>query len=223
MINTMVRTSEWQKPQKTQSALGMKTTDVQPAKTDQYQTQKPKSKPQQQVAGPGTKATTSPLAVQRGKSTPDTANLKNPDGPPKQDAMKKERGSKIALNTLLVPALVGIKPIDILFIPSLKGDYIEDWIVTGVEYQQTDGGVDVSIQGARQYGLEALMNIPLSEKWLPLAISKRLVGPGATLEAWEEYAWPACLRGAATSAGGTGTPAATEGPVALPVIPYKGP
>lgn len=216
IINTMVRTSEWQKPQQSQSSTAAKPTQVQPQKPNQNQTQNPPSTPQKQLEGPGAKATTSPQGTQRGKSTPDTANSKNPDGPPKQDAMKKERGSKIALNTFLVPALLGIKPIDILYIPSLKGDYIEDWIVTGVEYQQTDGGVDISIQGARQYGLKTLMNEQVSKGWLEKAVGKKLVGEGATLEAWQEYAWPATLRGAATAA--IASPVSSTSP-ALPPAP----
>lgn len=223
MINTMVRTAEWQKPQKNQSNVSAQTTRVQPAEINQYMKQAPESKPQLEHEGPGTKPTTSPQGTQRGKANPDTANSKNPDGPVKQDAMKKERGARIALNTMLVPALVGIKPMDILFIPNFKGDYIEDWIVTGVEYQQTDGGVDVSIQGARQYGLAKLMNPAVSSQWLPLAISLKLVGEGATLEKWEEYAWPPSLQGASSAPSSSPPGSPPSGPIPLEIVPYQGP
>lgn len=198
VIKTMVRTAEWQKPQKSQNTNTTSPAKVQPATTTQAQAQTPPSTPQVKQQDPGSKPTTAPQGAQGGKSTPNTANAKNEDGPTKQDIMKKERGSKIALNTFLVPSLVGIKPADILFVPSFKGDYLEDWIVTAVEYQQTDGGVDISIQGGRQYGLRNLMNKSLSESWLQQAIDKKLAGPGASLEAWEEYAWPTTLRGSPT-------------------------
>lgn len=218
IINTMVRTSEWQKPQKNQSNVAAQTTRVQPQQPNSNQQQKPQSKPQEQLQGPGAKPTTAPQGTQRGKANPDTANKKNPDGPNKQDALKKERGAKIALNTLMVPALVGIKPMDIMYIPSLKGDYIEDWIVTGVEYQQTDGGVDISIQGARQYGLATLMNETVSKEWLPLALSLSLVGERSNVTSWQDYAWPVTLQGVPLNPvgqfeSGTGSP---NDPTTLP-------
>lgn len=227
IINTMVRTAEWQKPQKSQSNSSTQTPAVQPQNPNQNQQQSPPSAPQTQVATTGTTPTTAPQGNQGGKTNPDTKNKDNPDGPKKQDAMKKERGSKIAINTLLVPALLGIKPIDILYIPSFKGDYLEDWIVTGVDYQQTDGGVEVSIQGARQFGLGDLMNKTVSEGWLEKAKKLKLVGEGATLEAWEQYAWPNSLRGtpAAPTAepppkAPAAEPAAPGVPVPLPVDPF---
>ena len=60
----------------------------------------------------------------------------------------------------MVPYLVGIKPRDIVAIPSLAGDFIEDWVVTDVSYTQQDTGeVMVSIQGVRTYaGKENLLD-----------------------------------------------------------------
>ena len=54
----------------------------------------------------------------------------------------------------MVPYMVGIKPRDILVVPSLKGpgSFVEDWEVTSVSYKQdTTGGVRLSISGKRTY------------------------------------------------------------------------
>jgi hypothetical protein len=192
MIKALVRTSEWQKPQKSQTNTPSKVTKSEPKNRNQFEQQKGSSPQKREQEA--TKPTTAPIAPSRGKSTPDTASAKNPDVGKKQDAMKKERGSKLAVNSFMVPALVGVKPLDILFIPNFKGDYMEDWIVTSVQYQQTDGGVDISIQAARQFGLGDLMNKTVTEGWLDYAKSLKLVGEGSTLENWEEYAWPEAVR-----------------------------
>ena len=192
MIKTFIRTSEWQKPQKSQTNTATKNRKNVPNKKNQYEQQKGSSP--QKKEEEASKPTTAPLAPSRGKSTPDTASAKNPDVGKKQDAMKKERGSKLAVNSFMVPSLVGVKPLDILFIPNFKGDYMEDWIVTAVQYQQTDGGVDVSIQAARQFGLGDLMNKVVTKGWLDYAKSLKLVGEGSTLENWESYAWPDAVR-----------------------------
>lgn len=192
MVKAFIRTSEWQKPQKSQQNTGSKNTKVQPKKKDEYEKQK-KTKPQQQLQQTSA-PTTAPQGPSRGKATPDTASSTNPDVGKKQDAMKKERGSKLAVNAFMVPSLVGVKPLDILFIPNFKGDFMEDWIITSVQYQQTDGGVDISIQAVRQFGLGDLMNKTVTEGWLDKAKGYKLVGEGSSLEAWEEYAWPEIVR-----------------------------
>jgi hypothetical protein len=89
----------------------------------------------------------------------------------------------------MCPALTGVKPNDVVFIPNFSGTFIEDWIVNGIEYTQTDGGVEVSIQASRQYGLGNLMNKALGESWLGKAKEKNLVGSTGTLESWHNYAW----------------------------------
>ena len=89
----------------------------------------------------------------------------------------------------MCPLLTGIKPNDIVFIPSLKGDFIEDWIVQDVGYNQSDGNVSVSIRGTRVFGIKNAMNGTAAKKFLQFAKDQGLVGPNATLDAWDKYAW----------------------------------
>jgi hypothetical protein len=91
--------------------------------------------------------------------------------------------------TLMIPALVGIKPYDIVYIPSFKGDYIEDWIVDSVGYDQNNGNVSISVQAKRSLGLGTPMNKKAADKFKGIAEGLGLIGPNATLEAWERYAW----------------------------------
>ena len=76
-----------------------------------------------------------------------------------------------------------------MYIPSLTGDYIEDWIVESVSYDQNDGNVSVSVQGTREYGLGTPMDAKNAEVFKKYAIEQGLIGPNATLEAWDRYAW----------------------------------
>jgi hypothetical protein len=89
----------------------------------------------------------------------------------------------------MVPVVVGLKPNDIVFIPSFKGDYMEDWIVQSVSYESTDGGVRIGVQASRIYGTAKTMNQAAYDKFIKLAEQYKLVGDGATLEAWDSYAW----------------------------------
>ena len=95
----------------------------------------------------------------------------------------------MSFQTLMCPLLVGVKPNDIIFIPSLKGDYIEDWIVDTVSYDQSDGNVSISVSAKRTLGLGTPMNDKPAKKFLEFAKNRNLVGPTATLEAWDKYAW----------------------------------
>jgi hypothetical protein len=89
----------------------------------------------------------------------------------------------------MCPLLVGVKPHDIIFIPSFTGKFIEDWIVQTVGYNQDDGRVNINIRATRTFGQQQSMNETASKKFKALAESKNLIGPNATLEAWDAYAW----------------------------------
>jgi hypothetical protein len=93
------------------------------------------------------------------------------------------------MDTLMCPVLVGIKPHDIIFIPSLTGKFMEDWKVTSVGYTQNDGRINVSVQASRIFGNASPMNKPAYDKFLNFAKQQGLVGENATLEAWDLYAW----------------------------------
>jgi hypothetical protein len=130
-------------------------------------------------------------------------------GPNKQILQQLEGSSALNLHTFLVPALVGIKPYDIVYVPSLNAKDtkdIEDWVVTSVDYNQTDGGVEVSITATRPYGTGAtLMNPTSGEKFLKKAQTL------TTLEKWEAYAWdikkPAATPSKGPVSSSTGLPA----------------
>lgn len=142
------------------------------------------------------KPTTAPIGTQGGKASPDVSSTKNETGPIKQELGKKERQSNLSTSTLMVPALVGIKPHDILFVPSFDGSFMEDWIVRSVEYSQKGGAIELSIQAARHYASGEPMN-ENSKEWLEKAKGMGLVGQNMSIENWERYAWE--LKGSAGS------------------------
>ena len=87
----------------------------------------------------------------------------------------------------MVPYMVGIKPRDIVAIPSLKGpgDYIEDWEVDSVQYKQDDVvGVSISISGKRPYtGEESILDAG------SLADVQSTVASLTTPAAWNRLYW----------------------------------
>lgn len=189
VVKGMERTTEWPPPQQTNVKQPVSQPIAQKRlKKDQRtalqqqaaQTQGTTSAPQ----GPGAPATSPGVKFVQGK-----------DVPIKLEALNKEGQSKISISTFMTPVIVGVKPHDILFVPSLAGTYIQDWVVKEVEYNQTDGGVDVSITGTRPYGIGEAMNQPVADQFLSYAKSLKLVAPDGTLEAWQSYAWPQVLKG----------------------------
>lgn len=112
----------------------------------------------------------------------------NEDGEKKKLMLQEERVSKLSATLFMCPMFTGIKPHDILFIPNFSGTYIEDWIVTSVEYEQSGGGVSVNIQAARKYGMGNLMH-EANGKLASEVVKDYLVGEKAELENWVEYAW----------------------------------
>lgn len=107
----------------------------------------------------------------------------NPNGPQKQKFMNEEEGVKINAQIYLCPAITGIKPQDVLYVPSLKGEVIEDYKVTTVTYSEQGGVISVSVQGCRPYGLDKPMYPDESEKFLAKAKTLK------TLSDWEYFAW----------------------------------
>jgi hypothetical protein len=188
VINSVTRKALWKPPQQsnanTPGSQKFATTSQGPTNTQQN----PPTNPQlalQRTAKP----TTSPLGVSGQRATPAVTSKDNPNGPERQNALNEEKSSEMNFSTFLCPVLVGLKPHDILYIPSLAGDYIEDWIVQSVGYSQQNGNIEVSVQATRVLGLGTPMNKKEGEKFLGIAKAKQLVGDGATLEAWDIYAW----------------------------------
>lgn len=198
IINSLERRFQWVPPQQTSRATPS--------------TQKTPVKKSKEKQAEGGRASDNAAAVSqkpgavRGSNTrsrgTNIQNLQNPDAAAKQICLQQETAATLSFNTFLTPVLVGIKPYDLVYVPSLTGNDIEDWIVNAVDYDQTDGGVNVSVTASRTYGVGGtLMNKESGAKFHDLA--KKL----KTLSDWEGYAW-----GQSVAAATTSTPAAVAVP-----------
>ena len=194
IIDSIQRTMEWTQPQANTQNKPTPATKPEPKDPASPQTsqQNPEANPQVQQKK-AKKKTSAPQGSALANPNPGVQNASNPDGPKKQDLLNKEKGSTLSVNTFLSPVLVGIKPGDIVYIPSLQTDvensYLEDWVVTSVSYTQSDGVIGVSISGSRPYGLGNLINEKAGKKWREKARTLK------TLDDWMEYAWPSNLQG----------------------------
>jgi hypothetical protein len=142
------------------------------AKEDQAEAQKEAEK--KSVANPS-----SPTVVKQNKYT------KNDVGPENQQLMQQEEGIKFQAQMFMCPSLVGIKPQDIIYIPSLRvGDSVmEDYKVQSVSYAQDGAVVGVSVQATRSPGLNKPMNEAAAKKFIQKADSLK------TTEDWANFAW----------------------------------
>lgn len=232
MFDTMERTYRWSPPQEIQTSTPAKQTVPQGNKDKK--TAKSKKPPVNTNVDRASNGKGAVQAAALAATHPNIKIAKDSVGPTKQIAQQQEAAAQLSFNTFLVPALVGIKPYDIIYIPSLNPKTtsdIEDWIVNTVDYNQTDGGVSVSVTATRVYGAEGtLMNSASGKKFLEKA--KTLT----TLEKWEEYAWiitsTESKASADTLSNGEVNPTLAEnyrrsgdsfgdGPVSIPVIPYR--
>ena len=191
VIKSISRTADWKPPQQDNSNLPSSQALAQNSETADKKQQNPPTA--QQVAQANktqaAKKTSAPQGTANGRANPGVANLDNPDGPSKQIASNEEKGSQLSLQTFMCPLLVGVKPKDIIYVPSLTGKYIEDWIVESVGYDQSNGSVDINISATRTLGLGTPMNPDEAKKFLDFAKSFGLVGEKASLENWDRYAW----------------------------------
>ena len=85
----------------------------------------------------------------------------------------------------MCPALVGIKPQDVIYIPSLKiGDALmEDYRVKTVSYVQDGAQITVNVSACRTAGLNHLMNDTAGKKFQEKADTLK------TEQDWLNYAW----------------------------------
>lgn len=194
IIQSITRTNEWQPPQKSQeinAAYARKAYELKQAKKAQNEARK---RNKRRAAPQGqTNSRTSATAgsgIYGSKNSYNIYSAGNENGPVKQDLFTKERAAKLSMSTLMCPSLVGIKPLDLIFVVNYSNTYIEDWVVSSVEYQQTgSGGVDVSIQATRTHGDGDPMYLAASEGWQKIA-QKVLFGEGESqLNSWAAYAW----------------------------------
>lgn len=187
LITSIRRDSQWQPPQQTnQNTPNTQVRADQPRdkKTGEY-TKRAAQLQAEKTATP----TSSPLGPALARPNPGVQNKENPDGPTKQILLNQEGSAQLQLETYMCPVLTGIKPLDIIYIPSLKGDFIEDWIVDSVSYDTNDGRISISISAKRTLGLGTPMVETAAKEFLAYAKANNLVGPTATLEAWDRYAW----------------------------------
>ena len=191
IINTMTRTSVWSQPQQSNENSPIKQKYATNAEARAKNISNPPLKPSVEAARKkaAAKPTSAPLGTSGQRSSLSVQSKENPYGPDRQNALNQEKNAKLNFSTFLCPLLVGLKPHDILYIPSLTGQFIEDWIVQSVGYSQQDGNVEVSVQATRIIGLGTPMNEEAANKIKASAIAQGLIGPNATLEAWERYAW----------------------------------
>lgn len=192
IIETIERSTEWQPPQQTNVNVPADTPIPQPKTPESSQTPPSTSEVNTQINA--TQATSAPLGPSNSRSSPNMRLVGNEDGPKKQDLLNKEKQSKLTAQLFMCPALTGIKPHDIIFVPSLTGKYMEDWVVESTGYEQDGGKISVSIQATRPYGLGNAMQPTVAEQFKAYATGVGLLGPTATLEAWQRYAWPPSLR-----------------------------
>ena len=136
----------------TETSRASSTTATQSNETEQKDVVQPGSAPQE---GAATQQTTT---ATKGKSNPSTAEsgVVTPSGSDQtaRVAFSSMPTSSCKCNVLMVPYMVGIKPRDILVVPSLAGPggFVEDWEVDDVSYKQNDvGGVFISISGTRPF------------------------------------------------------------------------
>ena len=121
----------------------------------------------------------SPTVVKQNKYT------KNDVGPENQQLMQQESGIKFQAQIFMCPLIVGIKPQDVIYIPSLlAGDkLIEDYKVQTVSYSQDGGIVSVSVSASRTPGLNHPMNETAAKKFIEKADTLK------TVEDWTNYSW----------------------------------
>jgi len=192
IIEDLERTSEWQPPQQTNVNTSVKRPiPAAPASAaEPGGTQNPTTGPEANAQENAQQVTSSPSSTSNNLITATMSMEGNEDGPVKQELLNKEQQAKLTANMLMCPVLVGIKPHDIVYVPSLTGNYIEDWIITSVTYEQRAGVVNVSIQGTRTYGLSNAMQPAAAEQFKAIAAGRQMIGPSADVKAWERYAWP---------------------------------
>lgn len=97
----------------------------------------------------------------------------------------------------MVPALVGIKPRDFLFLPSLRNDYLEDWFLDSVSYQFDASGCQVSFSGFR-------LALDPTRKMVTTATYDFFLDKlksFETIEDWENYYWRVNQKGVPQNTG----------------------
>lgn len=137
------------------------------------------------AAGAGGERTVGPANKPKARSEKKSDSGESKDA---RAAESKAQESTVDLSVPMLPYIVGVKPRDIIAIPSLKGpgEFIEDWELTSVSYSQSsDGSIDISMSGRRVYtpGGVAMMDAAT------LAEVKAICATLRTPEKWSKFYW----------------------------------
>ena len=189
IIDTLTRSAMWKPPQQDNNKTPASQPVVIDAKKNKDKVQKQVSNPQEKSGTTAAKPTSSPLGTANNRGSSNVQALSNPEAPDRQNALNQEKAAELQMSTFMCPLLVGVKPHDIVFVPSLSGKYIEDWIVQNVSYTQSNGNVTVNLDATRIIGTGTPMQEKIGENFKKIAKDKKLIGPDASLESWEKYAW----------------------------------
>jgi len=143
----------------------------------------PGSTPAEQPGGQssGTTGNAQPTIAQSGTEKT-AASLKDA-----RSAWAKESTTTCSASFFMVPYLVGIKPRDIVAVPSLNPDnpYYEDWIVESVTYAQDEGvNVEISISGKRPFPGEGRLVDDATDKAI-----KALIALNRDTKSWHKLYW----------------------------------
>lgn len=104
-------------------------------------------------------------------------------------AWAQQSNTSCSASFFMVPYVVGIKPRDIVAVPSLNPDspYYEDWIVESVTYSQDDGAsVEISISGKRPFPGEGRLVDDATDKAI-----KALIAANRDTKSWHKLYWVA--------------------------------
>jgi hypothetical protein len=189
IIDTITKTSEWSPPQKTQTYTINPQQKVQPKKDSDRSLPAPSAVDTSEKENRALSSTTGGASGTSGSAARPNMRMEgNEEGEKKKLILQEERTARLSASLFMCPALTGIKPCDILFLPNFTGTYIEDWIVTSVEYEQSNGGVNLNIQAARKFAMGDLMHESNGKLFKEIGTGV-FYGEGATLEKWVSYAW----------------------------------
>lgn len=229
LIETIQKTSQWQPPQRRNVDNTNSQMRFQPPTPQPQGVAPPGSAPAQGTQRAQATAANRPGVAGVGQSKTNVRGMfkDNDDGEKKKEMLQKEGQCKLSATLFMAPVFTGIKPYDILFIPNFSGTFMEDWVVESVEYSQTDGGVNVSVNATRQFALGDYMNPKQGKIWLDKAKGYGIVGENPNLENWIAYGWKTPVPVSQTpQTGGQIPPPDTQprsgsGPVRLEVRPFS--
>jgi len=112
--------------------------------------------------------------------------IPSPNSKEARAALTQMLSTSMDANFPMLPNLVGMKPRDMIAIPSLKqGGYIEDYEVQSVSYQMENaGGVTMSISGERPFTGDENMLDEAS-----IAEIRAICDGLTTADAWNKFYW----------------------------------